>query len=105
MLPLAVLITIVSILVGGLWARRRSGQPIDTPFTTTLTLMASGAGTAIVAGGLALWVVIARAIHGGTIDSNLPPGMSEDALLGLVVVGALITIVRAVSSLIDHVRS
>jgi len=80
------------------WVRWRSGRPIDTPFTTTLTLMASGAGTAIVAGALPLWVVVMRGIHGGTIDSNLPPGTSEDALLGLVVLGALITIVRAISS-------
>jgi hypothetical protein len=54
---------------------------------------------------LSIYVVVARAVRGGSIESNLPPGISEDALLGLVVLGAITTVVATMYRYYDHLDS
>jgi hypothetical protein len=49
--------------------------------------------------------VVALTVRGGSIESNLPPGISEDALLGLVVLGAITTVVATMYRYYDHLDS
>ncbi|MCC7371263.1 MAG: hypothetical protein IT306_22795 [Chloroflexi bacterium] len=51
----------------------------------------------------ALWVLIPYSLFGGAIESNLPPGATPGFLLGLLVIGALMTLVYVFIGYRDHV--
>jgi len=104
-LALAFLVVVAALFFGGLWARRRRGVPATSAFRTTLFILAAGTGTAIVGSAVPLYVILLRGVRGGSIEANLPPGISEDVLLNLVIVGAGITIVAAVGRYLDHLDS
>lgn len=62
-----------------------------------------GLATAAVGVVTAAWLTVALAFRPGTIDGNLPPGVSVDAVLGLMVVGASITGIYTFANYRDRV--
>lgn len=104
MLPLARLLVMVAMVGGGLWGRRPCGLPITGAYCTDLTILAGGVSTALLSTGAPVYVIVRRAIYGGTIGDNLPAGVSEDGLLSLVIIGGGITIVAALVRYIQLIR-
>jgi hypothetical protein len=102
---LAVLVIVVLLIGGGVWRRRRQSKNLDSTFMSTLAIRASAAGTTLMIGALSVYVVVARAIRGGSIENSLPPGMSEDTLLSVVILGAIIAIVAAWYRYLEHLDS
>ena len=80
-------------------------QTVDSSFMSTLVLNASAGGTTLLSGAVSLYVVVARGVRGGSIESNLPPGISEDTLLGLVILGAMLAIVASMYRYFEHLDS
>ena len=62
-----------------------------------------GLATAAVGMATAAWLTVALAFRPGTIDGNLPPGVSVDSVLGLMVVGASITAIYTFANYRDRV--
>ncbi len=88
------------------WIRRRRGQPTDQSFALKLVGISAGLGSITIGALYPLgYVLISKAISGGTIATNLPPGVTEDALLGMALVGGAIVTIGVVYGLLDHLRS
>ena len=105
MFPLAFLVVVILLFVGGVWARRRRGLEVSSAYRTDLALLAAGCATASVGVLVPAYVVVRRGIYGGAIGDNLPHGVSEDVLLNLVIVGGAITIVAAVNRYLDRIKT
>ena len=106
MYPLAVLIVGVLLIWIGVYQRRRLGRPADRAFGTKLALVSLGGASAIVLGAFpALYVLIHHATHGGPIERSLPPGVSTEAVLGLLVVGMVMGLTHAFYSFVEHLTS
>jgi hypothetical protein len=104
-LTLVILVVVVVLFFGGIWGRKRCGLEVSSAYRTDLAILVCGVGGALVTGIVPLWVIARRAIYGGTIGDNLPSGVSEDVLLGLVIAGAIITIVAAVNRYLDRIKT
>ena len=52
-----------------------------------------------------VYALISRAVNGGTLVANLPPGTGEEALFGLFMLGALSTIAAAIYGFWTLLRS
>jgi hypothetical protein len=104
--PLAVALLGLLIFGSGCWYRHRCGLAIDRSFGTK-HVMASLAGARALVLILfpVCWLLIRHAAWGGTVESNLPPGFSIDAMLGILVVGMFIGLVHAFYSLVEHLNS
>lgn len=53
----------------------------------------------------ALYVLISNAWYGGPLERNLPPGVSLEAIMGLLVVGMVMGLNHAFYSFIEHLNS
>jgi hypothetical protein len=102
---LSLLAIIIVLFFGGLWARHRGGLEVTSAFRSDLALLAAGSGTALVGVLVPTYVIVRRAVYGGTISDNLPANVSEDTLLNLVIVGGVITIVAAVNRFLDRIKT
>jgi hypothetical protein len=88
----------------GTYKRWHARLELDGAYLSKLAWVSVGlgGGTGFVALP-ALWVLVSHSIHGGTIESNLPPGANASFLLVLLVIGTLITLVYAFVGYRDHV--
>jgi hypothetical protein len=102
---LGLLVVVILLFAGGLWARRRCGLPITSAYRSDMAILAGGSGLALVGVIVPAYVIVKRAIYGGTIGDNLPAGVSEDTLLNLVVLDGIITIVAAVNRFLERIRT
>jgi hypothetical protein len=101
---LAGLILTLIFLSLGVYRRWRARDELDSAYLSKLAWVSVGLGSGTGAVALpALWVLVSYSIYGGSIESNLPPGASTGVLLGLLVVGALFTVVYAFVGYRDHV--
>lgn len=91
---------------GSLWIRRRLGRSIDHAYCLKLSAISAGIGSSAVGVFYPLvYVLVSRGWTGGTIAANLPPGVTEDALLGLAVLGGVVIALGAVYGLLEYLRS
>lgn len=51
------------------------------------------------------WLLVRHAVWGGTVEGNLPPGFSIDAMLGILVLGMFIGVTHAAYSILEHLTS
>jgi len=51
------------------------------------------------------YVLISQALYGGSIANNLPPGASEDVLVGAALLGAGIMLIGIVYAFLEHLKS
>jgi hypothetical protein len=104
--PLAVALLGALIFGLGCWHRHRHNLPIDRAFSTKLVMVSLAGAGAVVLGLFPVgWLLVRHAVWGGPVESNLPPGVSVDALLGLLVVGVFIALVHAFYGLVEHLKS
>jgi hypothetical protein len=94
------------ILAGVGWRWRARGRiSINEAWLVALVFMSGGIGTAV---GFLLvpsaWLVVSYAMHGGTVEQNLPPGSDVNGILAALVLGVLGTVVYAVKGYIDYLR-
>ena len=88
----------------GIHRRWRARDELDGAYLSKLAWVSIGLGGGTGSVAIpALWVLISHSLFGGSIESNLPPGASASVLLGLLVVGALFTVVYAFVGYRDHV--
>ena len=104
MFALAVLIVVLILFGVGIWGRRRCGLAVTGAYCTDLAILVAGTATALVTMGAPTYVIVRRAIYGGSIGDNLPAGVSEDGLLSLVIIGGGIMVVAAVVRYVQHIR-
>jgi hypothetical protein len=89
----------------GVYSRWRSGLPLDSDYLNRLFFESLGLGTASLAIVVTSWVLGSYEIRGGSLERNLPPGVSVDTILGLMVVGAIMTGINTFASYRDRVSS
>lgn len=104
MFALVFVVVLVALFVAGIWGRRRCGLGVTGAYCTDLAILVSGVSTALVGTGAPTYVIVRRAIYGGSIGENLPAGVSEDGLLSLVIIGGSITIVAALVRYVQLIR-
>jgi len=94
-------------LIGyGLWKRRRLGLSCDLTFTGALVPVCFGIGTALIGGAFpVLYLLILNAVRGGPIESNLPPGLTPDSFLGLLMAPIVLSLVYAFYGYTKHLKS
>jgi hypothetical protein len=89
-----------------LWLRRRSGRPVDQTFALKLVGISAGVGSVSIGAVHPLaYVLISKAIYGGTIATNLPTGVTEDVLLASALVGGAVLAIGVIYGLYDHLKS
>jgi hypothetical protein len=94
----------LAFLAFGIYRRRRDRSELDGPYLSRLVWVAVGFGMGTGAVAFpAFWVLISYTVRGGTIEDNLPSGMSPAVLLGLLLIGALMTCVYTFIGYRDHV--
>ncbi len=106
MYPLAVAILGLVMFAAGCWYRRRRELPMDRSFGTKHVMVSlAGASALVLILFPVCWLLIRHAVWGGSVDGNLPPGFSVDAMLGILVLGMFIGVTHAVYSLLEHLNS
>jgi hypothetical protein len=104
--PLIGAILTLGVFGVSIWIRHRRGQPTDHIFALRLIGIAAGVGSTAVGALYPLgYVLISKAIQGGPIASNLPAGVTEDALLGLALLGGATVAIGIIYTLVDHLKS
>jgi hypothetical protein len=87
----------------GLYRRAHRGQRITRAYTLELVFDAIQLGATLAGGVLPIvWLLVSTAKSGGPIERNLPPGMQEEALLGILVVGGATTLVYTIFNYRKH---
>lgn len=90
----------------GCWYRQRIGKPVDRAFATKHVMVSlAGASAVVLILFPVCWLLVRHALWGGTVESNLPPDFSAQAMLGILVVGMFIGLTHAYYSLIEHLHS
>lgn len=90
----------------GCWYRYRRGQPLDRAFGTKHVLVSlAGASALVLILFPVCWLLIRHAVWGGTVEGNLPPGFSVEAMLGILVLGMFIGVTHAAYSILEHLTS
>jgi hypothetical protein len=90
----------------GLWHCGASPNPCDRAFALKLLSTSLSLSAAVVGAILpACWLLISLAIHGGTLESNLPPGYSMQLVLVALLVGSGFIVVTAFYSHVEHLKS
>ena len=99
-------ILVIATFGAGCLIRKRLGKAIDHGFTLKLSAISAGIGSSCIGAIFPLgYTLFSRAMHGGTTAANLPQGISEDAVLGLAVLGAVVIALGAICGLADFLRS
>ncbi len=90
-------ILICGMIGTSVWLRRRIGLVLDYHFFLKLIPVAVASGSALTGTLYPFFYALAsRAMNGGTLVANLPPGTGEDALFGLFALGVLSTIAATI---------
>jgi hypothetical protein len=87
----------------GIYKRWSGGPAPSSDYLNKLFFESLGLGTALVALGVTSWVLGSFVIRGSSLESNLPPGVSIETVLGLMVVGAVMTAINTFVSYKDRV--
>jgi hypothetical protein len=87
----------------GLYRRRRQHRWITSAYTMELVFDSIQLGTVLVAGVYPIgYLLVSLSMKGGTVEQNLPPGVGQDFLLGVLVVGGAATLVYTVFNYLKH---
>lgn len=83
---------------------RREKLEVDSAYVSKLVWVALGFGMALImVVAPAIWLFASLAVRGGTIEDNLPPGIAPQFLLGILVIGACMTLAYTFFGYRDHV--
>jgi len=93
----------VVLIIVGLVRRVLRHQPVDSGHTMELVFDAIQLGAALSVSaypiGYLLWSMSRK---GGLIEENLPPGVGQDVILGVLVIGGAATLVYTVFNYRKH---
>jgi hypothetical protein len=104
--PLIGAILTLGVFGVSIWWRRKRGRSTDHVFALKLIGIAAGVGSMSVGALYPLgYVLISKALHGGAIASNLPAGVTEDALLGMALLGGATVAIGIIYTLLEHLKS
>jgi hypothetical protein len=106
-LPYLAILVLFAILTGwGVHHRRLREQVCDRAFTSKLAWTSASLATALVGSIFpAVWVLISFTWHGGSIESNMPPGYSPAFILGSLTVGGAFIAISTLYGYIEHLNS
>ncbi len=81
----------------GLYRRRSRARRITSGYTMELVFASIQLGATLAAGVFPIvWLLLSVARNGGPIEQNLPPGVHQDFLLGILLVGGAATLIYTV---------
>lgn len=105
MLYLFALILTAAFCIIGAHRRWRDGGDLDGAYLSKLASVSAGLGVGIGLGALpTTWILVSYAIYGGSVESNLPPGLGTGyLLLGFLVIAAPMALVYPIVGYRDHV--
>lgn len=87
----------------GLYRRRRRGRSISSGYTIGLVFDSIQFGAALAAGVYPiLYLLYSISRYGSSVEQDLPPGVQQDFLLGILVVGGAATLVYTVFNYLKH---
>jgi hypothetical protein len=106
-LPYLAIVILFAILTGwGIRRRHSRGQVYDRAYVSKLAWTAASLSTAIIGAIFpSVWVFVSYTIHGGSIESNIPPGYSPAFILGSLNVGGAFIAISTVYGYTEHLNS
>lgn len=103
---LAIVALFIGLTLWGIRHRVRRELVCDRAFTYKLPWQSASLSTAIIGAIFpSLWVFVSYTIHGGSIESNMPPGYSTSFILGSLNVGGAFIAISTVFGYKEHLNS